>query len=70
MLRRPTSFRQLCAETKVGEMLDPIVTSDHDISGDKDVKECEGSFYFMLSIVMSKRQLTSFFFRKPALGTL
>jgi hypothetical protein len=40
MLRRPTSFRQLCAEAKVVEMLDPIVTSD--ISGDKDEKECEG----------------------------
>ena len=46
--RRPTSFRQLCAEAKVVEMLDPIVTSD--ISGDKDVKECEGYFYFILSI--------------------
>ena len=68
MLRRPTSFRQLRAEAKVVEMLDPIVTSDS--SDDDDEEERAGPFHFMLSIIMFKYQLACVFFRESALVTL
>ena len=68
MLRRPTSFQQLCAEAKVVEMSDPIAHSG--ISDDDEEEEYEGSFICILSIVMFKYAVTSVFFRKSAVGIL